>query len=132
MRGEDVRAGDPQDADANEVLAAHHRVLRGLTDQIDSAEEGSPEHRGLIDHLVLELNIHIRIEDALYYPAVAKVSPLVAVAHAEHRGRSPIGSPRRCGAIRGARSLLSSGRRSPRLCIITLPRRSAICSRRPT
>lgn len=85
MRGEDVRAGDPQDADANEVLAAHHRVLRGLTDQIDSAEEGSPEHRGLIDHLVLELNIHIRIEDALYYPAVAKVSPLVAVAHAEHR-----------------------------------------------
>ena len=38
-----------------------------------------------LDQLVLELDIHMQIEDSLYYPAVATASPLVAVAHAEHR-----------------------------------------------
>ena len=85
MKAEDTPVEDPQAADANEVLAAHHRMLKGLTDQIDSAEAGSAEHRGLIDQLVLELDIHMQIEDSLYYPAVATASPLVAVAHAEHR-----------------------------------------------
>ncbi|MDN5756927.1 MAG: hemerythrin domain-containing protein [Tomitella sp.] len=80
-----MRAEDMSAVDANEVLAAHHRVLRGLTDQIAEAMPGSKEHAGLIDRVVLELDIHMQIEDDLYYPAVAKVSPLTAVAHAEHR-----------------------------------------------
>ena len=80
MRANDMRAGD-----ANEVLASHHGVLRRLTDQIDDAAAGGAKHRGLIHRLLLELDIHMQIEDSLYYPAVAKVSPLVAVAHAEHR-----------------------------------------------
>ncbi|KAA0917337.1 hemerythrin domain-containing protein [Dietzia sp. ANT_WB102] len=85
MRAEDARAEDSEAADANEVLAAHHRMLRELTDQIDGAPTDSAGHRELIDRLVLELDIHMQIEDSLYYPAVAKASPLVAVAHAEHR-----------------------------------------------
>jgi len=34
---------------------------------------------------MVELDIHMRIEDDLFYPAVAAAGPLVAVAHAEHR-----------------------------------------------
>jgi hypothetical protein len=74
--------------DANTVLAEHHQLLRTLTDQIDAATTGTTQHRGLIDRLLLELDIHMQIEDTLYYPAVSRVSPLVAVAHAEHRAVS--------------------------------------------
>lgn len=74
--------------DANAVLAEHHGLLRVLTEQIDETPAGSPNHRRLIDHLMLELDIHMQIEDRLYYPAVSAVSPLVAVAHAEHRSVS--------------------------------------------
>ncbi len=34
---------------------------------------------------MMELDIHMRIEDDLYYPAVAAAGALVAIAHAEHR-----------------------------------------------
>ncbi len=74
--------------DANTVIAEHHQLLRTLTDQIDAASTGTTQHRGLIDRLLLELDIHMQIEDTLYYPAVSKVSPLVAIAHAEHRAVS--------------------------------------------
>lgn len=33
----------------------------------------------------MELDIHFRIEDDLYYPALAAASKLIAIAHAEHR-----------------------------------------------
>jgi hypothetical protein len=74
--------------DANTVIAEHHQLLRTLTDQIDDTNAGTAQHRGLIDRLLLELDIHMQIEDTLYYPAVSRVSPLVAVAHAEHRAVS--------------------------------------------
>ena len=35
--------------------------------------------------MLVELDIHFRIEDDLYYPALAAASTLIAVAHAEHR-----------------------------------------------
>ncbi len=74
--------------DANTVLAEHHQLLRQLTDQIDDTNADSREHRNLINQLLLELDIHMQIEDTLYYPAVSTVSPLVAIAHAEHRAVS--------------------------------------------
>ncbi len=74
--------------DANTVIAEHHQLLRTLIDQIDDTTAGSREHRRLIDRLLLELDIHMQIEDTLYYPAVSRVSPLVAIAHAEHRAVS--------------------------------------------
>ncbi len=37
------------------------------------------------DELLRELEIHTQIEDELFYPAVSDVSPLLSLAHAEHR-----------------------------------------------
>ena len=35
--------------------------------------------------MLVELDIHFRIEDDIYYPALAAASRLIAIAHAEHR-----------------------------------------------
>ena len=35
--------------------------------------------------MLIELDIHFRIEDDLYYPALNAASKLIAIAHAEHR-----------------------------------------------
>lgn len=85
MKAEHPTTRDSKIMDANTVLAEHHAVLSALTDQIDGATAGSPAHRQLVDRLLLELDCHMQIEDRLYYPTVRTVSPLVAVAHAEHR-----------------------------------------------
>ena len=45
----------------------------------------SAERRDTLDELLVELDIHMRIEDDLFYPAVQAASKLVAIAHAEHR-----------------------------------------------
>ncbi|RZU32453.1 hemerythrin domain-containing protein [Blastococcus saxobsidens] len=71
---------------ADEVLIAHHDVLRGLLRELagtTGAELGRREE--LRDRLLRELEIHTQIEDELFYPAVVDVSPLLALAHAEHR-----------------------------------------------
>jgi hemerythrin superfamily protein len=69
---------------ADEVLIAHHDVLRGLLR--DLAETAQPDRRDhLRDELLRELEIHTQIEDEVFYPAVPDVSPLLALAHAEHR-----------------------------------------------
>ena len=71
---------------ADEVLIAHHDVLRGLLRDLAGTTGDQPEARGrLRDELLRELEIHTQIEDELFYPAVHDVSPLLSVAHAEHR-----------------------------------------------
>lgn len=45
----------------------------------------SNERQRTLDELLIELDIHMRIEDDLFYPAVSAASELVAIAHAEHR-----------------------------------------------
>ncbi|MEZ0365670.1 hemerythrin domain-containing protein [Mycobacterium sp. pUA109] len=70
---------------AYDVLKDHHRVLRGLCATISAAPAGSAERRSALDELLVELDIHMRIEDDLYYPAMAAATHLIAVAHAEHR-----------------------------------------------
>lgn len=65
---------------ADQVLSAHHEVLRGLLRDLAEA----PADR-LRDELVGELEVHTQIEDEIFYPAVRDVSPLLSVAHAEHR-----------------------------------------------
>jgi hypothetical protein len=39
----------------------------------------------VLDEFLVELDIHMRIEDDMFYPAVSEASSLVAIAHAEHR-----------------------------------------------
>jgi hypothetical protein len=67
------------------VLIEHHDVLRGLCKKITATPAASPERQERVDDLLRELDIHMRIEDDLFYPAVSAASQLVAIAHAEHR-----------------------------------------------
>jgi hypothetical protein len=70
---------------AYEVLFEHHKVLRGLCEKISDIPATSEERQSALDVLLVELDIHMRIEDDLFYPAVAAAGHLVAIAHAEHR-----------------------------------------------
>jgi iron-sulfur cluster repair protein YtfE (RIC family) len=71
---------------ADEVLIAHHDVLRRLLrDLAETTSAQTGVRRRLRDELLRELEVHTQIEDELFYPAVRDVSPLLAVAHAEHR-----------------------------------------------
>jgi hypothetical protein len=68
-----------------DVLFEHHKVLRGLCEKITGIPPGADERQDALDELLIELDIHMRIEDDLFYPAVSEASGLVAIAHAEHR-----------------------------------------------
>jgi len=70
---------------AYEVLKDHHVVLKGLGRKVSEAPVNSQERHELFDEMLRELDIHFRIEDDLYYPALAAASELIAIAHAEHR-----------------------------------------------
>ncbi len=71
---------------ADEVLTAHHDVLRSLLRRLAETTGEQTALRGrLRDDLLRELEVHTQIEDELFYPAVRDVSPLLSVAHAEHR-----------------------------------------------
>jgi hypothetical protein len=67
------------------VLQDHHKVLKGLVKKISDTPAIAPERQAYLDDLLVELDIHFRIEDDIYYPALAAASDLIAVAHAEHR-----------------------------------------------
>ena len=71
---------------ADQVLIEHHDVLRGLLTQLeDTTDEQGTERKKLLDNLVSELGVHVQIEDELFYPAVEKVTSLLAISQAEHR-----------------------------------------------
>jgi Hemerythrin HHE cation binding domain len=70
---------------AYDVLKEHHIVIKGLGRKISEAPVNSEERHALFDDLLVELDIHFRIEDDLYYPALKDATKLIAVAHAEHR-----------------------------------------------
>lgn len=70
---------------AYDVLKEHHVVLKGLGRKISEAPVDSEERHALFDEMLIELDIHFRIEDDLYYPALREATKLIAVAHAEHR-----------------------------------------------
>lgn len=71
---------------ATEVLAAHHDELRSLLARLaDLPAARVGERRRVLDELVDELSLHEQLEDEIFYPSVTAASPMVAVAHAEHR-----------------------------------------------
>jgi hypothetical protein len=67
------------------VLQDHHKTLKGLLKKIGGTPATAAERQDYLDDLLVELDIHFRIEDDLFYPALAAAGPLIAVAHAEHR-----------------------------------------------
>jgi len=71
---------------ADEVLIAHHDVLRGLLRTLAQTTDTQTDRRlQLRAQFLRELEVHAQIEDEIFYPAVRDVSPLLSVAHAEHR-----------------------------------------------
>ena len=70
---------------AYDVLFEHHKVLRGLCKKITAIPPDTDERQEALDELLIELDIHMRIEDDLFYPAVSAATEFVAIAHAEHR-----------------------------------------------
>lgn len=70
---------------AYDVLKEHHVVIKGLGRKVSEAPVNTEERQALFDEMLIELDIHFRIEDDLYYPALSAASKLIAVAHAEHR-----------------------------------------------
>lgn len=70
---------------AYDVLFEHHKVLRHLCETITAMPAASDDRQDVLNELLTELDIHMRIEDNLFYPAVEAAGELVAIAHAEHR-----------------------------------------------
>jgi hemerythrin HHE cation binding domain-containing protein len=70
---------------AYDVLFEHHKVLRGFCQKITAIPPDTDDRQDALDELSIELDIHMRIEDDLFYPAMSAASKLVAIAHAEHR-----------------------------------------------
>jgi hemerythrin HHE cation binding domain-containing protein len=113
---------------AYDVLFEHHKVLRGLCEKITGIAADTDERQDALDELLIELDIHMRIEDDLFYPAVSVATELVAIAHAEHRQvwdqlavllRTP----------RARRNTRTNGTRSSPSWTPTPPRRSVIYAR---
>jgi iron-sulfur cluster repair protein YtfE (RIC family) len=60
---------------ADQVLIEHHDVLRELLKKLGATtDEQGATRRKLLDELVRELGVHVRIEDELFYPAVQEVT----------------------------------------------------------
>lgn len=101
---------------ADEVLIAHHDVLKGLLRELAETTDGQVERRRrLRADLLRELEVHTQIEDELFYPAVRDVSPLLSLAHAEHRQiddqlatvmRAPVDDPAFVAEVRMLESTL--------------------------
>lgn len=60
-------------------------LLKGLVKKISETAPAAAERQHLLDQLLVELDIHFRIEDDLFNPALAEAGSLIAIAHAEHR-----------------------------------------------
>jgi len=67
------------------VLKDHHKTLKALIKKISELPAASAERQALLDELLSEVDIHFRIEDDLYYPALSAAGSQIAIAHAEHR-----------------------------------------------
>jgi hemerythrin HHE cation binding domain-containing protein len=71
---------------ADDVLIEDHDNLRDLLNRLKSTTTDDGEMRtALLDMLVAVLTVHVQIEDELFYPAIAEVSPLLGASHAQHR-----------------------------------------------
>lgn len=69
---------------ATEVLFEHHELMRRMFERmLATTGEGAQRH-DLMRALAAELDIHEVVEDAIFYPAVRRVSEDTEIAYAEH------------------------------------------------
>ncbi|HET9476805.1 MAG TPA: hemerythrin domain-containing protein [Dehalococcoidia bacterium] len=59
--------------DANVMLREDHRKVKELFRKFESTED-TQEKKAIADTAILELDIHARLEEEIYYPAVRKMS----------------------------------------------------------
>ena len=59
--------------DANIMLREDHRNVKELFRKFESTED-TQEKKAIADTAILELDIHARLEEEIYYPAVRKMS----------------------------------------------------------
>jgi len=83
-------AGDAEDALA--LLSADHREVAQLFEEyadLTDADGSDRDRRALIAEICLQLTVHSRLEEEMFYPAVRQSlgeNELVEEAEAEHRG----------------------------------------------
>jgi hemerythrin superfamily protein len=63
--------GHVEDIAATEMLREDHRAVKGLFEEFVSTEESEAKKR-LVDKALIELTIHAKLEEELFYPAVRK------------------------------------------------------------
>src|ERR1051325_3329158 len=69
--------------DAVSILKEDHQKLRGLFQRFESADESGKEE--IFKEIFRELEIHTKIEEEIFYPAMRKVeSDMIAESLEEH------------------------------------------------
>jgi hypothetical protein len=75
--------------DAVAMLKADHRKVEALFETFESARRGSQKKR-LAEQICLELSVHTKLEEDIFYPACEQASgvdeDLLKEAHVEHDG----------------------------------------------
>ena len=69
---------------ATAVLYEHHELMRRMFERMLARSGAGAERHDLMRSLAAELDIHEVVEDAIFYPAVRRVSEDTEIAYAEH------------------------------------------------
>lgn len=69
---------------ATAVLYEHHELMRRMFERMLATSGDGSQRHDLMRSLAAELDIHEVIEDAIFYPAVRRVSEDTEIAYAEH------------------------------------------------
>ncbi len=68
-----------QTIEGTQLLRDDHKLIVGLFRQLEAVEARAPEMRkGVTRTLVMELEIHMRIEEEIFYPALQETGDVVA------------------------------------------------------
>lgn len=57
---------------ATDILTRDHREVLNMIDKLEEADEGSPTHAAIFEHLRDALDVHMQAEEDIYYPALAR------------------------------------------------------------
>lgn len=68
---------------ATDFLRQDHEVMGRLIDETIASPDG-PERQETVKRLVTALDVHLRIEEELFYPMLAALSGVIPEAHREH------------------------------------------------
>lgn len=70
-RGEQPQPGHVEDVQATEMLREDHRKVKEIFDEFESTEESGAKRR-LVEKALIELTVHAKLEEELFYPTVRR------------------------------------------------------------